>query len=168
METFSHSRCQAEATLFKCEFLHMLDYPCHFRLLPQFTECWNLRWFMPSGVWHRAFWDGYSPLEQRFSTCGSQPHRGHISHTPHSRWYQIFTLPFVTAAKLQLWCSNKAVLQLGVSTTGGTLLQGRRTGKAENCCSRVIVKNIPFFHLSFSIFSFSYLVRKKRVEGDRR
>lgn len=48
--------------------------------------------------------------------------------------YQMFTLPFIIMAKLQLWSSNEIILWLGVNITRGTLLKGSRIRKVENHC----------------------------------
>ena len=67
----------------------------------------------------QPFWgEGQSTLSQ-----GS-----HIRHPA----YQIFTLWFISVAKLQLWSSNEVILWLGVTTAWGTVLNGWNIGKAEN------------------------------------
>lgn len=48
--------------------------------------------------------------------------------------YQIFTLPFIIVAKLQLWSRNEIILWLGVNTTRRTLLKGSSVRKVENHC----------------------------------
>jgi hypothetical protein len=50
---------------------------------------------------------------------------------------QIFTLQSITVAKLQLWSSSKNNLELGVTTTRGTVLgKGHRIRKVKDCCFR--------------------------------
>ena len=49
---------------------------------------------------------------------------------------QIFTLRFITVAKLQLWSSNKNHLMAGATTTRGTLFKCCSIRKVENHCSK--------------------------------
>ena len=58
---------------------------------------------------------------------------------------QVFTLRFVTVAKLQVWNSNEIILWLKVTTTWGTLLKGCSVRKVESHCLRAtrVTWNIP-------------------------
>lgn len=71
-----------------------------------------------------------------FLNCRSQPLRGQVTLSivfyTRCHTYQIFTLQFMTIAKLQWWSSNKIMLCLGVSTPWETVLKGGSLRKAEN------------------------------------
>jgi hypothetical protein len=54
--------------------------------------------------------------------------------------YLIFTLLFITVAKLQLWSNNKIILWLGLTTTWETnYLKGRSIIEVENCWLKRVV-----------------------------
>jgi hypothetical protein len=50
--------------------------------------------------------------------------------------YEIFTLWFVTEAKLQLWSSNGIIVWLGVTTTWGTVLKDFSIKKVASHCKK--------------------------------
>ena len=79
--------------------------------------------------------------------------RGHISDNPAC---QIFTLWFITLAKLQLWSSNKIILWLGVTTLWGTVLKGCSNRKVENHCSR-----LSNWQLTLTVTGISYFIKLK-------
>ena len=75
--------------------------------------------------------DPSDSLEQCLSTCGTRPlwrSDDVFTRAP----YQIFTLQFITAAKLQLWSNNENNFVVGVTT----ILKSHSVRKVESHCPR--------------------------------
>jgi hypothetical protein len=68
-------------------------------------------------------------LEEWFSTYVSRPPTGVI--------YHVFTSLFITGAKVYLWSSNKIILQMEVTITWGTILEGHSIKNIEKHWSRL-------------------------------
>lgn len=69
------------------------------------------------------------------------------------RAWQIFELWSLAVAKLQLWSNNKIILQLGATSTWGTVLKRDNIRRAENHCLKWITEEewIPEFSSTSTI-----------------